>query len=30
MIPLVSTPCSTAARIDPALRIVLIARMWCS
>ena len=30
MTPPVSTPCSTAAAIEPALRIWLIARMWCS
>ena len=28
--PPVSTPLSTAALIEPAARIVLIARMWCS
>ena len=30
MMPPVSTPVSTACRIEPALRIVLSARMWCS
>ena len=30
MIPPVSTPFSTAARIEPSLRIVFSARMWCS
>ena len=30
MMPPVSTPCSTASAIEPALRIVLSARMWCS
>ena len=30
MTPRVRTPCSTAAAIEPAARIVLIARMWCS
>ncbi len=30
MMPPVSTPLSTAALIEPSLRIVLIARMWCS
>jgi hypothetical protein len=30
MTPPVSTPDSTAAAIEPAARMVLIARMWCS
>ena len=30
MIPLVTTPSSTARAIDPDLRIVLSARTWCS
>ena len=30
MMPPVRTPCSTAWAMDPALRIWLMARMWCS
>jgi hypothetical protein len=30
MTPPVSTPFSTAAAMEPAARMVLIARMWCS